>query len=424
MAAVPARLEELEQIRVLGSGRSSSVILCRHRASGAHFALKKIPKATATPRVFAEKAALEAVRDFELATSSSTSIDGSGSGSGSGSGPGCRYVLRFHRTFKDATHLYFLLELCRGGALFEHVRAAPGGRLPLSPTVRLYGAQLVLALRAMHEGAGYAHRDLKANNVLLDEQGNCRLVDLGFAMQLGGGGVILRHSSAGASESESESGSGGSGGNGSGEGGGGAAVAGCSARRRRAHSFVGTPHAMAPELLSRDAGGYDGVAVDWWALGVLLFEMATGAPPFGFGAAPPPRPAAAHGAILEALAQRGCMEGEGEGEGEGDGLLERVSAGADGVVFPPEVFGGDSDGGAALESLIRRLLCADPEQRAGGAEVQAHEWFAPVDWEALRAGEVEPPPSGRELLVPLVSSDSEGGEDIDPEQNAQLFGDF
>ena len=330
---------------MLASVAAASVILCCHRSSGAHFALKKIPKATATPRVFAEKSALQAVTH--------------------------PYVLRFHRTFQDANHLYFLLELCRGGPLFEHVRAAPAGRLALDPFVRVYGAQLVLALRAMHD-AGFAHRDLKANNVLLSERGDCRLIDLGFAKQ-------LCEIEGGAETSEEYV-------------------------RARTHSFCGTPHAMAPELLSRDTGGH-GFGVDWWALGVLLFEMATGKPPFGFGVATVP--------------DTGL--GASIGAGTGDMLLGRVLAGLDGVVFPAEVFA--SDDGIALEDLIRRLLCVNLEERAAGEEVQAHAFFATIDWAALLAGDVKPPSPDERLLVPLVNSDSEG-EAIDPDLNQQLFGDF
>ena len=174
--------------------------------------MKKIPKANvAAPaqvqRIFAEKKALLAVRHPN--------------------------VMVFFNTLKDDEHIYFVNEFIRGGPLHRHIRAGTDGCLN-SSTVQFYAGQVVLGLRAMHQ-AGYCHRDLKANNVLLSAEGHVKLIDLGYVKELEGYDA-------------------------------------------KSHSFVGTPHAMAPEMINKVGHG---MQCDWWALGILVYEMQTGLPPFG-----------------------------------------------------------------------------------------------------------------------------------------------
>ena len=89
------------------------------------------------------------------------------------------FVVSLLGTFQDASHLYFVLEFVAGGELFSKLR----GNMCLSEhSARFYLCEILAALAHVHD-RGYAYRDLKPENVLLDLDGHCRLVDFGFAKQ-------------------------------------------------------------------------------------------------------------------------------------------------------------------------------------------------------------------------------------------------
>ena len=135
-------------------------------------------------------------------------------------------VIRLHAVFADAQHLYFAMELAVGGELFalieEKDRVA-------EPATKYYAASVTLALAHLH-AHGFIYRDLKPENLLLDSSGRLKVCDLGLAKQA-----------------------------------------------QRTYSVVGTPQYVAPELLRGEGATF---ASDWWALGVLIFEMSTGDLPF------------------------------------------------------------------------------------------------------------------------------------------------
>jgi serine/threonine protein kinase len=133
--------------------------------------------------------------------------------------------------FQSRSKLFFVLEYCPGGELFFQLTTK--GRFP-EDKARFYAAQVILALEHMHSH-GFVYRDLKPENVLIDSIGNAKLTDFGLSK----GNVTLAAEGA--------------------------------------DSFCGTPEYIAPEVLKKE--GY-GKAVDWWALGALLYEMLTGLPPF------------------------------------------------------------------------------------------------------------------------------------------------
>ena len=99
-------------------------------------------------------------------------------------------------------------------------------------TIKFYATQIVLAINELHT-KGIMHRDLKLENILVDEKGYLKIIDYGLAKILGGNEL--------------------------------------------ATSYCGTPEYLAPEMV--DGQGHD-KTVDWWALGVLMYEMLTGMTPF------------------------------------------------------------------------------------------------------------------------------------------------
>eukprot|EP00755_Sulcionema_specki_P037380 Sspe_Gene.22902::Locus_8798_Transcript_1_1_Confidence_1.000_Length_2907::g.22902::m.22902/K16510/RPS6KA4, MSK2; ribosomal protein S6 kinase alpha-4 len=145
------------------------------------------------------------------------------------------YIVRLHYAFQTTSKLCLIMTYLGGGDLRSHLtkeRRFPEAR------VRFYTAQIMLALDHLH-AHGIVYRDLKPQNVVLDSDGHAVLTDLGLATDIG----------------ERES--------------------------RRAYTFCGTPQYVAPEVL-QSADGYT-KAVDFWALGVMVFEMLVGATPFQAG---------------------------------------------------------------------------------------------------------------------------------------------
>jgi len=141
------------------------------------------------------------------------------------------FIIQCHGFFQDPLSLYLCLELCVMD-LFEllQLHADAKGRLS-EPTTRFYIASVALALRHMH-AAGYVYRDLKPENVLIDSQGHVKLADLGAAKKVD---------------------------------------------KARTYTALGTEEYIPPEQVR---GRGRTIASDWWALGVLLFELLMGRPPF------------------------------------------------------------------------------------------------------------------------------------------------
>ncbi|XP_067165768.1 ribosomal protein S6 kinase-related protein [Apteryx mantelli] len=145
-------------------------------------------------------------------------------------------------SWQGQRHLFIMCTYCSTGDL--HARWLAAGCFA-EATVRLFAAELVLVLVYLHD-LGIVHRDVKMENILLDERGHLKLADFGLSRHL--------------------------------------------ARGERARTICGTLHYMAPEVLS---GGPYGHAADWWSLGVLLFALASGKFPVA--------PAPDHVAMLECV---------------------------------------------------------------------------------------------------------------------------
>ena len=137
------------------------------------------------------------------------------------------FIVDLHSTFQDSKRLFMLMEYVNGGELFSYLRRE--GRISLE-CARMYSAEIVLAFEYLHS-MDIVYRDLKPENILIDSKGHLKLTDFGFAKVV----------------------------------------------KDRTWTLCGTPEYLAPEIISSRGHGK---GVDWWALGVLLFEMLAGYPPF------------------------------------------------------------------------------------------------------------------------------------------------
>lgn len=143
------------------------------------------------------------------------------------------FLMKLCFAFESANKLYLGLDFVEGGELFYHGQQQPKRRF-VEEAVRLWAAELTLGLGHLHMVKHIVFRDLKPENVLLDLEGHIRLTDFGLAKELGDAGG-------------------------------------------RTQTFCGAKEYLAPEVIQ---GVPYGFAVDWWTLGILIYELAVGLPPF------------------------------------------------------------------------------------------------------------------------------------------------
>ncbi|KAF9916892.1 AGC protein kinase Gad8 [Lobosporangium transversale] len=220
------------------------------------------------------------------------------------------FIVPLKFSFQSPEKLYLVLAFVNGGELFHHLQRE--GRFSEERS-RFYAAELMCALECLH-GFNVVYRDLKPENILLDYTGHIALCDFGLCK-------------LGMTETETT------------------------------NTFCGTPEYLAPELLLGQ--GYT-KTVDWWTLGVLLYEMLTGLPPF-------------YDENIHEMYRK---------------ILQ------DELRFPDEV-------APDARALLSALLTRDPNQRLGNngsSAIKSHPFFKPISFPLLMAKKIQPP------FKPSVSS--------------------
>ncbi|KAM5351368.1 hypothetical protein ACJ41O_004091 [Fusarium nematophilum] len=213
------------------------------------------------------------------------------------------FLITLWGTFQDIKNIYMVMDFVEGGELFSLLRKS--GRFP-NPVAKFYAAEVTLALEYLHS-KNIIYRDLKPENLLLDRHGHLKITDFGFAKRV----------------------------------------------PDKTWTLCGTPDYLAPEVVSNK--GYN-KSVDWWSLGILIYEMLCGYTPFWDSGSP--------------------MK-----------IYENILKGK--VKYPAYV-------NADAQNLLERLITADLTKRLGNlyggpGDVKNHPWFSEVTWDRLARKDIDAP---------------------------------
>lgn len=231
------------------------------------------------------------------------------------------FLVSLDTAFKDNSYLYLILPFVSGGEMFTYIQKYGSYSEELS---KFYACQVVLALEYLHY-CEIVHRDLKPENILIDSNGYIKLCDFGFCKRV---------------------------------------------KKKKTWTLCGTPEYIAPEVIL--SKGYS-FPVDWWALGILIFEMLSGQPPF-----------------ISSDSIR---------------LYELILAGN---FKCPDTINSD------CKNLIKGLLQTDPTKRLGSLkgevyDIKSHPWFNEINWQLMAHQRIPAP------FVPQIScpGDTNNFPDID-----------
>jgi len=204
------------------------------------------------------------------------------------------FIVNMYGSFHDQRYIYMLLEYIVGGEFFTHLRKA--GRFE-NDQACFYASQIASIFEYCHS-LNIVYRDLKPENILINKDGYVKLTDFGFAK-------VIEH---------------------------------------RTYTLCGTPEYIAPEVLLNKGHGKP---VDWWTLGILIYEMIVGYAPFV--------------------------------DEDPMGIYQKILSGK--IVFP-KIFDKNAKG------LVKRLLTADLGKRYGNLkngvdDIKQHKWFKDINWTEL-----------------------------------------
>jgi len=286
--------ENFEFLKVLGKGTFGKVILCREKSSSHLYAIKILKK-----DVIIKKDEVEHTKTENRVLQKTRHP----------------FLIGLKYSFTTSDRLCFVMEYVNGGELFFHLSRE---RQFSEDRTMFYGAEIISAIAYLHS-RGIIYRDLKLENLLLDEDGHIKIADFGLCKEDIQWGKTTK-------------------------------------------TFCGTPEYLAPEVLEDNDYGR---AVDWWGVGVVMYEMMVGRLPFYNRD---------HDILFELI------------------LMEEVR-------FPKNLT-------SEAKELLGGLLIKDPAKRLGGGPedaqaVKEHAFFASINWTDLEKKRITPP------FKPQVISDTD-----------------
>ncbi|KAI4902468.1 hypothetical protein NFI96_015570 [Prochilodus magdalenae] len=286
-------LADFDLIRVIGRGSYAKVLLVRLKKNENIYAMKVVKKELVHDDEDIDWVQTEK-HVFEQASTNP-------------------FLVGLHSCFQTESRLFLVIEYVNGGDLMFHMQRQR--KLP-EEHARFYAAEICIALNFLHE-KGIIYRDLKLDNVLLDQDGHIKLTDYGMCKE----GIRPGDTTS---------------------------------------TFCGTPNYIAPEILRGEDYGF---SVDWWALGVLMFEMMAGRSPF------------------DIITDNPDMNTE---EYLFQVILEKP------IRIPRSL-------SVKAASVLKGFLNKDPKERlgcqvqTGFTDIKSHTFFRSIDWDQLEQKQVTPP---------------------------------
>ncbi|CAD8070381.1 unnamed protein product [Paramecium primaurelia] len=291
-------VEDFESLAIIGRGAFGEVRVCRNKSTNEIVAIKKIKK---SEMIFKNQLGhIRAERDLLVQSK-------------------CKWIVELKSSFQDDDNLYLVMEFLSGGDLMTLLI-----KKDIIPErhAKFYIAELVLAVEEIHS-MNYIHRDLKPDNILIDTNGHLKISDFGLCKHLGVHYDMAIPYKNNVQEIQSKNNN---------------------SRRQLAYSTVGTPDYIAPDIFSQK--GYNQL-VDWWSVGVILFEMVIGYTPF-----------------YSDTSQKTC---------------KKIISWKQHFRIPKE-----PKISAQCQDLILKFIC-DPNERLGDPnKIKKHPFFSGIDWINIR----------------------------------------
>ncbi|KAJ3026242.1 UNVERIFIED_CONTAM: hypothetical protein HDU68_005973 [Siphonaria sp. JEL0065] len=359
---VEVQPSHFQKIKMIGKGDVGRVFLVRHKKTQKFYAMKVLEKKEMLKRNKVKRVLAE---QEILVTSNHP------------------FIVTLYHSFQSEDYLYFVMEYCSGGEFFRTLQMRPG-KCILESEARFYAAEVIAALEYLHL-MGFIYRDLKPENILLHNSGHIMLTDFDLSKPSKAPSAPSFVKSSTVSNNQFGFN------NGNKEVNYVVDTRACTIDLRT-NSFVGTEEYIAPEVIR---GNGHTMAVDFWTLGVLIFEMLYGTTPFKGANRNATFYNVIHNEVVFPTPEyHHRLFSSSSSPAPISPIAAASSASPKPKIQPQEV-------SKNCKSIITKLLNKDDTKRlgskAGASEVKIHPFFKDLNWALLR--NMKPP------IIPMQYAD-------------------